>query len=122
MAQALDLPDDPAQIAVEDQNALAAALRDSVPLAWFAMEPKLQHIRSLDHSERQILALRALVDHLYDRVELTQWWDLVDHVARTVGNSQGAATHAQLDIPSVRQIMLDHVADHITGRDLEDAI
>jgi DNA primase len=115
-AQALDLPDgtDPAQAALEASETLTAALGGPVPLTWFAMEPNLQHIRSLDHSERQILLLRALVDHLYDRVELDQWLALVDHVAQTVGDSPGAVTHTQLDAASVRQVMIDHLTDRIT--------
>lgn len=115
-AQALDLPDgtDPAQAAL-DAETLAAALGEPVPLAWFAMEPNLQHIRSLDHSERQASLLRALVDHLYDRVELDQWLALIDHVAQIVGDSPGAATRVQLDILSVRKVMIDHLADHFTA-------
>jgi DNA primase catalytic core len=115
-AQALDLPHgtDPAQAAL-DAEALAVVLGDPVPLAWFAMEPNLQHIRSLDHSERQISLLQALVDHLYDRVELAQWWDLVDHVAKIVGNSPGAAAHVQLDVQLVRRVMIDHLTDRITA-------
>ncbi|PUB20845.1 DNA primase catalytic core [Promicromonospora sp. AC04] len=122
-AQGLDLPGgtDPAQAALEDPEALAAALGETVPLAWFAMEPNLQHIRSIDHSDRQTSLLRALVDHLYDRVELTQWWDLVDHVARTVGDSPGAVTHVQLDMASVRKIMTDYVADRILAQAHADA-
>jgi DNA primase catalytic core len=115
-AQALDLPDgtDPAQAALEASETLTAALGGPVPLTWFAMEPNLQHIRSLDHSDRQISLLRALVNHLYDRVELDQWPALVDHVAQTVGDSPGAATHTQLDAASVRQVMIDHLTDRIT--------
>jgi DNA primase catalytic core len=115
-AQALDLPEgtDPAQ-AVLDAETLVAALGEPVPLAWFAMEPNLQHIRSLDDFERQIPLLRALVDHLYDRVELAQWWGLVDHVAQIVGDSPGADTHVQLDVASVRDVMIDHITDRITA-------
>ncbi|WP_423461865.1 MobF family relaxase [Promicromonospora sp. MS192] len=114
-AQALELPADPAQAAHENPDALAAALGRPVPLVRFAMVPNLQHIRSIDHPDRQTVLLRTLVDHLYDKVELTQWWDLVDHVARTVGNPPGAATHTQLDETSARQVMLDHIANQITG-------
>jgi DNA primase catalytic core len=115
-AQALDLPagTDPAQAAL-DAETLAAALGEPVPLAWFAMEPNLQHIRSLDHSDRQISLLRALVDHLYDRVELDQWLAMIDHVAQIVGDAPGAATHVQFDVRSVRKVMTDHLADHFTA-------
>jgi hypothetical protein len=114
-AQALDLPagTDPAQAAVEDPETLAAALAEPVPLAWFAMEPNLQHIRSLDHSDRQNSLLRALVDHLYDRIEPTQWLALVDHAAKIVGDWPGAASHVQLDVAAVRRIMIDRIVDHI---------
>jgi DNA primase catalytic core len=122
-AHALDLPGetDPAQAALEAPETLAAALREPVPLAWFAMEPNLQHIRSLDHSDRQISLLRALVDHVCDRVELAQWWDLVEHIAQIVGDSPAAATHAQLDVMSVRKILIDHLTDHITAYPPADA-
>ncbi|GAA4706745.1 DNA primase, catalytic core [Promicromonospora umidemergens] len=115
--QALDLPGgtDPAQAALEAPEVLAAALGETVPLVWFAMEPNLAHLRSLDHFDRQIPLLRALVDYLYGRVELTQWWDLVAHVAKIVGDSPGAATHAQLDVGSVRRVMVDHLTDRITA-------
>lgn len=112
-AQALELPADPAQAAHEAPDALAAALAEPVPLAWFAMEPNLQHIRSFDHFEHQIMFLRALVDHVYDRVEPLQWPDLVEHIARIVGDTPGAVTHARLDVPSVRQVVTDHLADRI---------
>ncbi|WP_285100703.1 MobF family relaxase [Promicromonospora sp. MEB111] len=112
-AQALDLPADPAQVALEDPEALTAALAGPVPLVWFAMEPNLQHIRSIDHPDQQLSLLRALVDHLYDRVEPQQWLDLVDHIARTVGDAPGAATLAQLDAGSVREILCDHLAQRI---------
>jgi DNA primase catalytic core len=110
-ARALELPTDPAQVALEHPDMLAAALAEPVPLAWFAMAPNLQYFRSVDHSERQLSLLRALVDHLYDRVELSQWPALVDHVARTVGDSPGAATHVQLDVAAVRSVMTDHLAE-----------
>ena len=114
-AQALDLPDgtDPAQAALHAET-LAAALGGPVPLAWFAMEPNLQRIRSLDHSDRQISLLRALVDHLYDRIELDQWPALVDRVAQAVGDVPGVATHLRLDVASVRRTMIDHLTDRIT--------
>ncbi|WP_423464239.1 MobF family relaxase [Promicromonospora sp. MS192] len=112
-AHALELPADPAQVAHEDPDILTAALAGPVPLAWFAMEPNLQHIRSLDHAERQLFLLRALVDHLYDRVEPLQRPALVEHIARTVGDTPGASTHAQLDVPSVRRVVTDHLADRI---------
>lgn len=116
-ARALDLPGgtDPAQAALEAPGTLATALGGLVPLAWFAMEPNLAHIRFLDHSERQASLLRALVDHLYDRVELDQWPALVDHVAQIVGDAPGAATHVQLDVASVRRIMIDRLTDHIAA-------
>jgi DNA primase catalytic core len=110
-ARALELPTDPAQVALEHPDMLAAALAEPVPLVWFAMEPNLQYFRSVDHSERQLSLLRALIDHLYDRVELAQWPALIDHVARTVGNSPGAATHVQLEVAAVRRVMIDHLAD-----------
>ncbi|MFI6427788.1 MobF family relaxase [Promicromonospora sp. NPDC050880] len=113
-AQALKLPTDPAQTAHEDPDALTAALAGPVPLAWFAMEPNLQHIRSLDHPDRQTSLLRALVDHLYDRVEPQQWPALVEHIARTVGDTPGASTHAQLDVSSVRRVVTDHLVDRIS--------
>ncbi|MEV0949061.1 MobF family relaxase [Promicromonospora sp. NPDC050249] len=114
-AQALDLPTDPAQTATDDPEALASTLAETVPLMWFAMEPNLQTIRGLDHFERQIPMLRALVDHLYGRVELDQWWPLIEHVAQTVGHTPGAETHEQLDVGSVRKVMTDHLADRITS-------
>lgn len=120
-AQALDLPTDPAQTAIDDPDALAGALAETVPLAWFAMEPNLLAIRSLDHFERQIPQLRALVDHLYGRVELDQWWPLIEHIAQTVGHTPGAEKHAQLDVASVRQVMTDHLADRITNEAQTDA-
>nr|BFF20890.1 hypothetical protein GCM10025730_44110 [Promicromonospora thailandica] len=112
-AHALDLPADAAQVALEDPDTLAAALAAPVPLAWFAMEPNLQYIRSLDHPERQTTFLRALVDHLYDKVDLTQWPALVDHVARTVGDSPGAATHLRLDVAAVWDVLGNHLAEKI---------
>jgi hypothetical protein len=88
-ARALEPPDDPAELAVEHLDTLPAALAGPVPLAWCAMAPNLQYIRSLDHSDWQAHFLRTLVDHLYDRVEIAQWPALVEHVARAVGNSPG---------------------------------
>lgn len=120
-AQALDLPTDPAQTATDNPDALAGALAETVPLTWFAMEPNLQTIASLDHFERQIPALRALIDHLYDRVELDQWWPLIEHVAQNVGHAPGAAMHQQLDVGSVRKVMTDHLADLITNPSRTDA-
>ncbi|MFD2792926.1 toprim domain-containing protein [Promicromonospora vindobonensis] len=125
-AQALDLPADPAQITLEAPDALASALREPVPLAWFAMEPNLASIRSIDHSERQTMLLRALVDHLYDRVELAQWQALVEHVARNVGNSSVVSTHVPLGAAAVRRVMTDHLAERFlagahadTGSDID---
>ncbi|MFI2486870.1 MobF family relaxase [Promicromonospora kroppenstedtii] len=115
-ARALDLATDPAQTATDDPEALAAALVESIPLTWFAMAPNLQTIRDLDHFERQIPQLRALVDHLYDRVELDQWWTLIEHVAQTIGHTLGAQNHQQLDVASVRKVMTDHLADRITNQ------
>ena len=69
-ARALDLATDPAQTAMDAPDALAAALVEAIPLTWFAMAPNLQTIADLGHFERQIPQLRALVDHLYGRVEL----------------------------------------------------
>ncbi|MFI9487374.1 MobF family relaxase [Promicromonospora sp. NPDC052451] len=112
-AQALELPADPAQVAHEDPDALTAALAGPVPLAWFAMEPNLAHIRSFDHFDQQIPLLRALVDQLYDRVETVQWPGLVDYIAVVVGDTPGAATHAQLDVSSVREVVTDHLLDRI---------
>ncbi|GAA2234281.1 hypothetical protein GCM10010413_36930 [Promicromonospora sukumoe] len=120
-AQALDLPTDPAQTATDNPDALAGALAETIPLTWFAMEPNLQTIRNLDHFERQIPALRALVDHLYDRVELDQWWPLIEHVAQSVCHAPGAATLQQLDVGSVRKVMTDHLADLITNPARTDA-
>ncbi|MFE7503881.1 MobF family relaxase [Promicromonospora sp. NPDC057488] len=120
-AQALDLPTDPAQTATDNPDALAGALAEPIPLTWFAMEPNLQTIRSLDHFERQIPALRALVDHLYARVELDQWWPLIEHVAQSVGHAPGTATHQQLDVGSVRKVMTDHLADLIGDPSRTDA-
>lgn len=117
-ARALDLPigTDPAQAATGDPDALATLLVETIPLAWFAMEPNLQHIRSLDHLERQIPLLRALVDHLYGRVEPTHWPALIDHVAQTVGNTTGAGTHVRLDVGDARRTMVEHYADHLLDR------
>lgn len=121
LAQALDLPTDPAQTATDDPEALARALAETIPLASFAMEPNLQTIRDMDHFERQIPVLRALVDHIYGRVELDQWWPLIEHVAQTVGHTPGAETHEQLDVGSVRKLMTDHLADLITNEAQTDA-
>lgn len=115
-AQALDLPTDPAQTATENPDALAAALAETIPLAWFAMEPNLQTIRDLDHFERQIPQLRVLIDHLYGRVELDQWWPLIEHVAQTVGRTPGAETDQPLGAGSVRKVMTDRLADLITNQ------
>ncbi|MFD7311029.1 MobF family relaxase [Promicromonospora sp. NPDC059942] len=120
-AQALDLPTDPAQTATEERGKLAAALAETIPLTWFAMEPNLQTIRNLDHFERQIPALRALIDHLYGRVELDKWWPLIEHVAQSVGHAPGAETHQQLDVGSVRKVMTDHLADLISNPARTDA-
>jgi DNA primase catalytic core len=120
-AKALDLPADPAQVAIEDPDTLAAALAEPVPLAWFAMEPNLQHIRSIDHRDQQISLLCALVDHLYKRVELTQWPALVDNVAQTVGNTPRATTHVRLDVAMVRSVMTDHLAERILAAAQADA-
>jgi len=120
-ARALDLPTDPAETATETPDALAAALVESIPLTWFAMAPNLQTIRDLDHFERQIPQLRALVDHLYDRVELDQWWSLIEHVAQTIGHTPGAEGHTQLDVASVREVLTDHLADRITNQAQADA-
>ena len=114
-ARALDMPTgtDPAQAATGDPDALVALLVEAIPLAWFAMEPNLQHIRSLDHFERQIPLLRALVDHLHGRVELTHWPALIDHVAQTVGSITGASAHVRLDAGDVWRTMVEHYADHL---------
>ncbi|MFI8524879.1 MobF family relaxase [Promicromonospora sukumoe] len=120
-AQALDLLTDPAQAASDNPDALATALAETMPLSWFAMEPNLQTIRDLDDFERQIPALRALVDHLYERVELDQWWPLIEHVAQTVGHTPGAETYQQLDVGSVRKVMTDHLADLISDPARTDA-
>ncbi|GAA2220694.1 hypothetical protein GCM10010413_10060 [Promicromonospora sukumoe] len=119
--QALDLPTDPAQTATEERGKLAAALAETIPLTWFAMEPNLQTIRDLGHFERQISQLRALVDHIYDRVRLDQWWPLIEYVAQAVGHAPGAETHQQLDVGSVHKVMTDHLADLITNRAQVDA-
>ncbi|WP_020016572.1 MobF family relaxase [Promicromonospora sukumoe] len=120
-ARALDLATDPAQTAMDDPEALAAALTEPIPLTWFAMAPNLQTIWDLDHFERQIPQLRALVDHLYDRVELDQWWHLIEHVAQTIGHTPGAQNHHQLDVGAVRKVMTDHLADRITNQARTDA-
>lgn len=114
-ARALNLPTgtDPAQAATDDPDALTTALVETIPLAWFAMEPNLQHIRSLDHFERQIPLLRALVDHLHGRVEPTDWPALIDHVAQAVGDTNGAGAHVRLDVGDVRRTMVEHYADHL---------
>src|SRR5690606_10693397 len=104
-----------------DPDALAGALAETIPLTWFAMEPNLQTVASLDHFERQIPQLRALVDHLYERVELDQWWPLIEHVAQAVGQTPGAETHQQLGVSSVRKVMTDHLADLITNQTPTDA-
>ncbi|MDR7381221.1 MobF family relaxase [Promicromonospora iranensis] len=119
-AQALDLPTDPAQTATDAPEKLATALARTVPLTWFAMGPNLQTIRGLDHFERQIPMLRALVDHIYGRVELDHWWPLVEHVAHTVGHTS-AENHEQLDVGAARQVMTDHLADLITNEAQTDA-
>ncbi|MFJ3404153.1 MobF family relaxase [Promicromonospora sp. NPDC090134] len=115
-ARALDLATDPAQTATEEPEKLAAALAETIPLTWFAMEPNLQTIASLDHPERQISQLRALADHLYGRVALDQWWALIEHVAQAVGHTPGAETDRQLSVSSVREVMTDHLADLITNQ------
>ncbi|MFE7504666.1 toprim domain-containing protein [Promicromonospora sp. NPDC057488] len=123
-AQALDLPTDPAQTATDAPDALAGAparwragaLAETIPLTWFAMEPNLQTIRNLDHFERQIPQLRALVDHLYERVALDQWLPLTEHVAPTIGHTPGAENHKRLDVGAVRKVMTDHLADRITAQ------
>ncbi|MFJ3408310.1 MobF family relaxase [Promicromonospora sp. NPDC090134] len=120
-ARALDLANDPAQTATDAREGLAAALAESIPLMWFAMAPNLQTIRDLDHFERQIPQLRALVDHLYGRVELDQWWPLIEHVAQAIGHAPGAESHQQLDVASVRKVMTDHLADRITDQARTDA-
>lgn len=120
-AKALDLPTDPAQTATDAPDALAGALAETIPLTWFAMAPNLQTIESLDHFEGQIPQLRALVDHLYERVELDQWWPLIEHVAQTIGHTPGAASHRQLDVGAVRKVMTDHLADLITNQTQTDA-
>lgn len=120
-AQALDLPTDPAQTATENPDALAGALAETIPLTWFAMEPNLRPIASLDHFERQIPQLRALVDRLYSRVVLDQWGPLIEHVAQTVGQTSGAETDQQLGVSSVRKVMTDHLADLITNQAQTDA-
>jgi DNA primase catalytic core len=114
-AQALDLPTgtDPAQTATGAPDALAAILVGTIPLTWFAMEPNLQRIRSLNHIERQVPLLRTLADHLHGRVEPTQWPALIDHVAQTVGDTTGAGTHVRLDVGDVRRTMVEHYADRL---------
>ncbi|MFI2489943.1 MobF family relaxase [Promicromonospora kroppenstedtii] len=114
--QALDLATDPARTATESPDALADALTEPIPLTWFAMAPNLQTIRDLDHFERQIPQLRALIDHLYSRVELNQWGPLIEHVAQAVGHTPGAENHEQLSVTSVRKVLTDHLADRITGQ------
>jgi len=115
-ARALDLATDPAQTATESPDALADALTTPIPLAWFAMAPNLQTIRDLDHFERQIPQLRALIDHLYGRVGLNHWWPLIEHIAHAVGHTAGAEGHEQLDVASVRKVLTDYLADRITGQ------
>jgi DNA primase catalytic core len=114
-AQALDLPTgtDPAQAATGDPDVLATLLVETIPLAWFAMEPNLQHIRSLDHFERQIPLLRALVDHLRGRVEPSHWPTLIDHVAQSVGDAVTAGTHVRLTVGDVRRTMVEDYANRL---------
>ncbi|WP_275002394.1 MobF family relaxase [Promicromonospora iranensis] len=121
-ARALDLATDPAQTATGAPETFATALTETIPLTWFAMEPNLQTIRDLDHFERQIPQLRALVDHLYGRVELDQWRSLIEHVAQTIGHVPGAESQQQLDVVSVRKVMTDHLADRITDQAQADVV
>ena len=116
-ARALDLPTgtDPAQAAIDTPDALATALAETVPLSWFAMEPNLQHIRDLDHFERQIPLLRALVDHLHGRIEPAQWPALAEHVAQVVGVTD-ATSREQLGTGDVRRVMVERYADRLLNQ------
>ncbi|MFJ3405371.1 MobF family relaxase [Promicromonospora sp. NPDC090134] len=120
-ARALGLATDPAQTATDAPETLTAALTETIPLTWFAMEPNLHTIRDLDHFERQIPQLRALVEHLYGRVELDQWRSLIEHVAQTIGHTPGADNPKQLDVAAVRKVMTDHLADRISDQAQADA-
>lgn len=113
-ARALDLRTgtDPAQAAVDAPDALATALAETIPLSWFAMEPNLQQVRDLDHFERQIPLLRALVDHLHGRIEPAQWPALVEHVAQVVGMPD-TTSREQLATGDVRGLMVEHYADRL---------
>ncbi|MEV0890744.1 hypothetical protein [Promicromonospora sp. NPDC050262] len=75
----------------------------------------------MDHFDRQIPMLRALVDHLYPRVELTQWWPQIEHVAQTIGHTRAAEKREHLDVTSVRKIMTEYLADLITDQAQSDA-
>ncbi len=65
--------------------------------------------------------LRALVDHLYPRVELTQWWPQIEHVAQTIGHTRAAEKREHLDVTSVRKIMTEYLADLTTDQAQSDA-
>jgi DNA primase catalytic core len=116
-ARALDLPTgtDPAQAAIDTPDTLATALAETIPLSWFAMEPNLQQIRDLDHLERQIPLLRALVDHLHGRIEPAQWPALVEHVAQVVGVTD-PTSRERLATGDVRRVMVEHYADRLLNQ------
>ncbi|MFI6428396.1 MobF family relaxase [Promicromonospora sp. NPDC050880] len=116
-ARALDLPPgtDPAEAAIDTPDALATALAKTVPLSWFAMEPNLQQIRELDHFERQISLLRALVDHLHGRIEPAQWPGLVEHVAQVVG-VMDTTSRERLATGDVRRVMVEHYAERLLNQ------
>lgn len=116
-ARALDLPTgtDPAQAAIDAPDTLATALAETIPLSWFAMEPNLHLIRDLDHFERQIPLLRALVDHLHGRIEPAQWPALVEHVAQVVGVAD-TTSWERLATGDVRRVMVEHYADRLLNQ------
>jgi DNA primase catalytic core len=116
-ARALDLPagTDPAQVASDTPDVLATALAETIPLSWFAMEPNLQQVRDLDHFERQILLLRALVDHLHGRTAPVQWPCLVEHVAQVVGVTD-TTSRERLATGDVRRVMVEHYADRLLNQ------
>ncbi|WP_275003234.1 MobF family relaxase [Promicromonospora iranensis] len=116
-ARALDLPTgtDPAQAAIDTPDVLATALAETIPLSWFAMAPNLHLIRDLDHFERQIPLLRALVDHLHGRIEPVQWPGLVERVAQVV-SAADATSRERLTTGDVRRVMVEHYADRLLNQ------
>ncbi|WP_129788372.1 hypothetical protein [Promicromonospora panici] len=79
------------------------------------MEPNLQQVRDLDHFERQIPLLRALVDHLHGRIEPAHWPALVEHVAQIVGTAD-TTSRERLITGDVRRVMVEHYADRVLNQ------